>query len=107
MVPIAEFELRVLLTVLRCGAESYAVAVHEDLERRSRRPAAIGAVYITLDRLERKRLLESRLGDPTPERGGRAKRFYRLTRAGRAAVREECRMMHRLWDGLGLVQEES
>jgi DNA-binding PadR family transcriptional regulator len=107
MPSLAEFELRVLLTVLRCGRESYAVAVHQDLERRSGRRASVGAVYITLDRLERKGLLESRLGDPTPERGGRAKRYYRLTRPGRAAVRDECRLMQRLWQGLGVVEDES
>lgn len=105
--PLAEFEFRILLTVLRCGAESYAVAVHEELQRRSRRRTAIGAVYITLDRLERKGLLASSLGDPTPERGGRAKRYYRLTRTGRTAVTEECRMMQRLWQGLGIVEQES
>jgi DNA-binding PadR family transcriptional regulator len=107
MAPIAEFELRVLLTVRRLGDEAYAVAVHEDLERRSGQKASIGAVYITLDRLERKGLTASTLGAPTPERGGRAKRFYRLTRAGVAAVREECRLMQRLWQGLDIVKEEN
>ena len=106
MPPIAEFELRVLLTVRRLGEEAYAVAVHEDLERRSRRRTSQGAVYITLDRLERKGLLGSRMGDPTPERGGRAKRFYRLTRAGLNAVRDEVRLMQRLWDGLDVVSNE-
>ena len=102
-----EFELRVLLSVLRCGPDSYAVAVHDQLVRRTGRRTALGAVYVTLDRLERKGLLESRLGDPTPERGGRAKRYYRLTRNGRAAVRSECSMMQRLWEGLGIVEERS
>ena len=106
MSPIAEFELRVLLTVHRLGGDAYAVAVQEDLERRSRRRTSQGAVYITLDRLERKGLLGSRMGDPTPERGGRAKRFYRLTRAGLTAVREECRLMQRLMDGLDIVASE-
>jgi DNA-binding PadR family transcriptional regulator len=104
--PIAEFELRVLLTVRRLGEDAYAVAVHEDLEQRSRRRTSQGAVYITLDRLERKGLLGSRMGDPTPERGGRAKRFYRLTRAGLNAVRDEVRLMQRLWDGLDVVSNE-
>jgi DNA-binding PadR family transcriptional regulator len=104
---VAEFELRVLLTVRRLGDDAYAVAVHEDLERRTKQRASIGAVYITLDRLERKGLLGSRLGDPTPERGGRAKRYFRLTRAGLSAARDECRLMRRLWEGLDILPDES
>jgi DNA-binding PadR family transcriptional regulator len=104
--PIAEFELRILLTVHRLDGEAYAVAVHEDLERRSGQRASLGAVYITLDRLERKGFTASTLGTPTPERGGRAKRYYRLTRAGVTAVRAECRLMQRLWQGLDIVKQE-
>ena len=58
---VAEFELRILLTVLRCGEEAYAVAVHEDLETRTKQSVSLGAVYITLDRLVRKGWLQSRL----------------------------------------------
>ena len=107
MLTIAEFELRVLLTVRRLDDDAYAVAVHRDLERRTRRRASLGRVYITLDRLERKGSLDPRLGAPTPERGGRAKRYYRLSRAGLAAVREECRVMQRLWQGLDVLQDKS
>jgi DNA-binding PadR family transcriptional regulator len=105
--PVAEFELRVLLTVHRLADEAYAAAVQEDLQTRTRRRTSLGAVHITLDRLARKGLLESRLGSPTPERGGRAKRYYRLSRAGLAAVREECGILQRLWDGLGVVRDRS
>jgi PadR family transcriptional regulator len=107
MPAVAEFELRVLLTVRRLDGDAYAVGVHDDLQRRAKQRTSIGAVYITLDRLERKGLLDSRLGDPTPERGGRAKRFYRLTRTGLSAVREECRVMRRLWEGLDILPDES
>ena len=107
MPPVAEFELRVLLTVHRLADDAVAVAVHQDLERRTRRKASLGAVYITLDRLARKGLLDSRLGAPTPERGGRAKRYYKLSRAGVAAVRDECRIMQRLWDGLDVATDRS
>jgi DNA-binding PadR family transcriptional regulator len=100
---IAEFELRVLLTVHRLSAEAYAVGVHQDLQQRSGQKTSLGAVYITLDRLERKGLLASRLGDPSPARGGRAKRYYRLSRVGIATVRQECRIMRRLWDGLDVA----
>jgi DNA-binding PadR family transcriptional regulator len=103
MAALAEFELLVLLAVLRCGEQAYSVAVHEELEGRSRRKASMGAVYVTLERLETKGLLSSRLGEPTPERGGRAKRYYRPTRSGLAALKEECGVIRRMWAGLGLV----
>jgi DNA-binding PadR family transcriptional regulator len=102
---LAELETRILLTVLRCGDAAYAVAVHEDLEQRSKEKFSLGAVYITLDRLARKGLLASQLGDPSPERGGRAKRHYTLTKRGRALLKTECAAMQRLWAGLGLVPE--
>jgi DNA-binding PadR family transcriptional regulator len=105
MPSVAEFELRVLLTVLRCGESGYAAAVHEDLEARSKQKTSVGAVYVTLDRLERKGLLESTLGEPRAERGGRARRHYRLSKRGQDAVRLECRTMQALWRGLGVVEE--
>ena len=105
MPALAEFELRVLLTVLRCGEDAYAVAVHEELQRRTRRRASIGAVYVTLDRLERKGLLASALGEPRAERGGRARRHYRLTRKGETAVRQECLVIQDLWRGLGIAED--
>ena len=64
-------------------------------------------MYITLDRLEGKGLLRSRLGDPTPQRGGRPKRYYQATAAGTRAARDECQAMRRLWDGLDIVRDES
>ncbi len=105
MPPIAEFELRILLAVMQCGGEAYAVRVHQELEERTRRRVAIGAVYITLDRIVRKGWLASKLGNPTPERGGRAKRFYTVTAKGKAALRSEIGAMHRLWQGLDVVPE--
>lgn len=105
MAAVAEFELLVLLAVLHCGDGAYSVAVHAELERRSGRPASIGAVYVTLERLEAKGLLASRLGEPTAVRGGRAKRFFSVTSAGRTAVREECRVLRRMWTGLGLLPD--
>jgi PadR family transcriptional regulator PadR len=104
---VAEFELRILLTVLRCGERAVASAIHEDLQARTGRRTSLGAVYVTLDRLERKGLLDSTLGDPRPERGGRSRRHYRLSPRGRAAVREERRMMHALWRGLGVAEDRS
>ena len=105
MAEVAEFELLVLLAVMHCGDGAYSVAVHAELERRSRRRASIGAVYVTLERLESKGFLASELGEPTAERGGRAKRFYAVTSSGRAAVAEECRVIRRMTAGLGLAGE--
>ena len=105
MAALAEFELLVLLAVLQCGDGAYSVAVHTELQRRSGRSASMGAVYITLDRLETKGFLTSRLGEPTPERGGRAKRYYLPTRAGVAALKDECRVIRRMWSGLGLLAD--
>jgi len=105
MPPIAEFELRILLAVMQSGVEAYAVRVHQELEARTKRRVAIGAVYVTLDRLVQKGWLASRLGDPSPERGGKAKRFYTVTPRGKVALRGEIRAMHRLWEGLGVVPE--
>jgi DNA-binding PadR family transcriptional regulator len=102
---VAEFELRVLLTVLRCGDDANPVAVHTDLEARTRRKVSIGAVYVTLDRLDQKGLLSSRLGDPVAARGGRPRRYYALTRRGRSLLKHECGTIERLWAGLGLVPE--
>ncbi len=101
---LAEFELRILLTVLRCSEEAYAVAVYDDLRRRSRQRVSLGAVYVTLDRLAVKGLLSSRLGEPVAARGGRAKRFYTLTPRGLSLVRAECAAIQRLWTGLGVVE---
>lgn len=103
---LAEFELRVLLGVLRRGDTAYAVAVRDEIVARTGRGVSIGSLYITLQRLERKGLLTSRLGNPSPERGGRAKRFYGLTRRGQALLKAECRMTQAMWAGLGLLADE-
>ena len=99
---LGEFEQMVLLAVLCAGQEhdAYGVNVHEELEGRTRRRVSRGAVYMTLDRLEKKGLLVSYLTEPTPERGGRARRCYRPTRPALAALRESRRALLRLWEGL-------
>jgi DNA-binding PadR family transcriptional regulator len=104
--PLGEFEQMVLLAVLRAGAEAYGVSVHDELERHGSRRIARGAVYMTLDRLEKKGLLTSTVGEPTPERGGRAKRCYRLTRTATRALRASRRTLLSLWDGLEPLLEK-
>jgi PadR family transcriptional regulator PadR len=100
---IAEFEQLVLLAVLQVRDDAYGVTVHEELERHTNRAVARGAVYMTLDRLEKKGLLTSALSEPTAERGGRAKRCYTVTKTALAALKASRRTLLSLWDGLDPV----
>jgi len=83
---LGEFEHLVLLAVLRLGPDSYGMRVRREIAQRTGRDVTIGAVYATLDRLAAKGLVTSTLSDPTPERGGRAKRSFRLTGVGSEAL---------------------
>src|SRR5579862_2860100 len=83
---LGEFEHIVMLALLRLQDRAYGVTVRQEIEHRTRREVSIGAVYATLDRLEAKGYVQSHRSDPTPERGGRAKRFFRVTGKGAAAV---------------------
>ena len=98
--PLGEFEQVVLLAVLRLEQGAYAVPVRSEIEKRTRRSVTRGALYVTLERLEDKRYLESWLAEPTPERGGRAKRFYRVRPAGLAALRQSWAALRSMWEGL-------
>src|SRR5262245_45813530 len=97
---LGEFEQVVLLAVLRLGDEAYAVSVQTEIERCTGRALSRGSIYITLDRLETKGYLRSRLADPTPERGGRAKRYYSLRPIAVEALKESRRALVTLWRGL-------
>jgi PadR family transcriptional regulator PadR len=97
---LGEFEQAVLLVILRLGDEAYAVTITDELRRCTGRAPARGAIYITLDRLESKGYLKSRLADPTPERGGRSKRYYALRPAAIEALRTCRRQWLALWRGL-------
>ncbi len=103
---LGEFEQIVLLAVLRLGRNAYGVTILEEIERRTGRSVMIGAVYATLDRLEIKRYISSKVGAPTPERGGRAKRFFRVTGQGTAALERSRKILENMWAGLGPVLEE-
>jgi DNA-binding PadR family transcriptional regulator len=96
----SDFEQQVLLTVWRLGEEAYGTTIRDELEARTGRDLAHGAVYVTLMRLEKKGLLESRLADPTPVRGGKAKRFFRITQAGMKGLQAARQTFDRLWEGL-------
>ena len=97
---IAEFEQMVLLAVLQVHEDAYGVTVHEELERHTDRAVSRGAVYMTLDRLEKKGFLTSSLSEPTAERGGRSKRCYAVTKTAITALRASRRTLLSLWDGL-------
>jgi PadR family transcriptional regulator PadR len=100
---LGEFEHIVLLALLRLEDQAYGVTVRQEIELRTKREVSIGAVYATLDRLERKGYVKSQLGDPTPERGGRSKRFFRVTAKGLAAVDGTRRAIQKMIEGLDLV----
>ena len=104
---LGEFEHVVLLAVLRLGDEAYAVPIIDEIERCTGRSISRGSVYITLDRLETKGYLRSRLADPTPERGGRAKRYYALRPRAIAALRDSRRALVALWRGLDRMLGEA
>ena len=100
---LGEFEQVVLLAILRLTDEAYAVTIRDEILRCTGRDVSRGSVYITLDRLETKGYLRSRLADPTPERGGRAKRYYSLRPRAVEALRESRRALVALWRGLDSV----
>jgi PadR family transcriptional regulator PadR len=100
---LGEFEHLVLLAILRLGSTAYAVPIRQELETHTGRSVARGALYTTLDRLEDKRLVRSRMGDPDPRRGGRPRRYIDVTPLGLAAVRATRAAIDRLSSGLELT----
>jgi DNA-binding PadR family transcriptional regulator len=99
---LGEFEQLVLLAVLRLGDDAYGVPIQREIEERAGRRVTVGALYATLDRLEGKRLLHSWFADPTPQRGGRSKRYFKLLPAGADALAESKAAYDRMWKGVRL-----
>ena len=97
---LGEFELMILLAVLQLGDEAYGVPISRELERHRGREVSVGSVYAALERLESKGLISSTLGDPTPERGGKAKRYFRVTKEGLHQVNTTRRVLTKLWQGI-------
>jgi DNA-binding PadR family transcriptional regulator len=97
---LTDFELMVLLAILRVGEGAYGVPIAREIEETAKRPVVRAVVYAALDRLQAQGLVFSSMGDPTPERGGKAKRFYRVTAKGLKAVRETQRALTALWTGI-------
>jgi DNA-binding PadR family transcriptional regulator len=97
---VGEFELYVMLALAHQGDEAYGVTIRREIEERTSRTIAIGAVYATLARLEEKGLVQFRVSDPQPIQGGRARKFFTLTTAGARALRHSTTMLARMMAGL-------
>jgi PadR family transcriptional regulator, regulatory protein PadR len=98
--PLGEFEVIVLMAAMHLGRDAFGSAIRDEIERRTGRAVARGAVYITLDRLEDKGLLASEQGEASETRGGRPKRLFRVTPAGIKAVKHSLSLLARMHKGL-------
>ena len=83
---IGAFEQQILFALMHLGADAYGLTIREQIEARTGRPISAGALYTALDRLEKRGMVSSRLGDPTPQRGGKRKRLYTVESAGERAL---------------------
>ena len=97
---LGEFEQIVLLAILRLGQEAYGVPIRIEIERRTRRAVTVGALYRTLDRLEEKGYISSAFSQPTPERGGRSKRYFTVRPRGLRTLRASRQALSAMWEGL-------
>ena len=97
---LGEFEQLVLLALLRLRENAYGTTIREEIEKRTEREISIGALYTTLDRLEEQGLIQSRVGEPTPQRGGRRKKYFSLEPLGEEALAESYRAFKGMISGL-------
>ena len=104
---LGDFEQLVMLAVMRLDTDAYGTSIREELKARAEREVSPGAIFTTLERLESRGLVTSRYGDPTPERGGRSKRFYKLSAEGRRLLARSLRAVRRLMQGLEPKLERS
>jgi PadR family transcriptional regulator PadR len=102
---LSEFELHVLLAVGRLGDDAYGGSIRREIEARSGRRVWIGPLYTTLAKLDEQGLVRAAMGDPLPIRGGRSRRYYRLTPAGSRALKASLAMLDRMRDGVRLRPE--
>lgn len=97
---LGEFEIMVLAALMRLGDEAYGARIRQEIEKRTGRTVTVGAIYTTLSRMEEKGIVSSRLGPSTPERGGRPKRFFRITAHGTRAFRVSVNSLGNMLEGL-------
>jgi len=102
---LTDFELMIMLAILRVRDGAYGVPIAREIEETAGRVVTLGAVYLALDRLQQNGLVVSELGEATAERGGRAKRFFRITPKGLRAVRNTQRALVALWKGIPELKE--
>jgi PadR family transcriptional regulator, regulatory protein PadR len=98
---LGEFEYLMLTAAARLGDDAYGAAIRQEIEDATGTPCSIGALYTTLDRLEKKGLIKTWMGDPTPERGGRPKRMVRITPKGIEAATSFYNAVRRVSRGVG------
>ena len=103
---MGELELVLLLAIINLGEDAYGVPISREIEKHRERSVSVGSIYAALERLEKKGLVTSNLGDPTPERGGKAKRYFRITKQGLREVQETRRVLTRLWSRLPELKGE-
>lgn len=96
---LGEFEQAVLLAIIHLDSDAYGVSIRREIESRTGRQVAVGALYTALDRLEEKRYVRSAMSAPTPRRGGRAKKYFRVTASGLGALRQSHQFLARMWAG--------
>jgi DNA-binding PadR family transcriptional regulator len=97
---LGQFEFMTLVAMLRLEDEAYGVAIAREIEAASGREVALASLYLTLGRLEANGLIQARRGEPTPERGGRAKTYFKVTAKGSSEVRATRRALMKLWNGV-------
>ena len=105
--PVSDLEVLALAALLRLGPEAYGVSIREEIAERTGREVSIGSLYKALQRLEDRRLVAARVGEPTSVRGGRAKKHFRVLPAGRDALEGALGSLHRMVDGLDLEWKAS
>ncbi len=104
---LGEFELMILLVLIALGDDAYGVSIARELERHRGREVALGSVYASLERLEGKGLVTSTLGEPIAERGGKARRYFRITQDGLRQTNETRQVLTRMWRRLPKMEGEN
>ncbi|MEM7430736.1 MAG: helix-turn-helix transcriptional regulator [Pseudomonadota bacterium] len=99
---LGEFELLVMTAMIRLGKDAYGATIRAEIESRAKRSVTVGALYATLARLEDKKYVFSRVGEATPQRGGRAKRYFKITALGRTQLDKSVTAINRMLDGVSL-----
>ena len=102
---LGEFEQLVMLALIRLGTNAYGMKIRQEIEKRAGRKVSIGSVYATLDRLEEKGYVSSSDGEATPERGGRAKRYFQVTAPGETVLSQSYARIRSMWRGIKLAGE--